>query len=496
MCQDCYEASASASPAGSESDLASTDEEGATDFEPWTRGSGDSREGTADGSSSKGGGAVAWIVGAIVVVLGGLGALSLRSSPSGIQAEIQAHLDAIEKAGEPITLQELNDWYQHVPPDENAATIYLKAFPKIDINGTSDRSQDIDLLEKPPFNLREIKLLGQIVNRNRAPLRLLHKAAAIPQARYPIDFNQVPLDNRYIFGFKQAAHVLRLEALYYAMRNAPRKAAESVGAQLALCRSLQGEPMMLSQILRFAGWRITLGTLEALLDNHRLAPESLTLLTDYLEEAKDTDGIRRAFIGERVLTLHRFKNPDQYDHEVVTGYTFSDKGQETHRVSLPRGRVWDKNFLFYLEGVREISQSMNKGFREWKAATQTLNQKIGDSEKGDPLFFAKDRLQGIREMPKRYASGRATLHTMRAGLAIEQFRNAERRLPETLATLTPTYLEEVPKDPFGFGDATIRYRPLNPGYVVYSVGKDKEGQQGGVFTLSDKSDDIALAVNR
>ncbi len=64
----------------------------------------------------------------------------------------------------------------------------------------------------------------------------------------------------------------------------------------------------------------------------------------------------------------------------------------------------------------------------------------------------------------------ARLDAARTGLAVERYRLAKGRLPETLTDLVPEYLGSVPLDPFD--GAALRYQPLAKGFVVYSVGRD------------------------
>ena len=64
----------------------------------------------------------------------------------------------------------------------------------------------------------------------------------------------------------------------------------------------------------------------------------------------------------------------------------------------------------------------------------------------------------------------------RMALAVEQYRLSTGRLPETLDQLVPTLVSRVPLDPFD--GLPLRFRPLDTGYVVYSVGQDLMDNQG------------------
>jgi hypothetical protein len=75
----------------------------------------------------------------------------------------------------------------------------------------------------------------------------------------------------------------------------------------------------------------------------------------------------------------------------------------------------------------------------------------------------------------------ALLRVARAALAIERYRLATARLPDTLPDSTPL-------DPYT--GQPLRYKQLAKGYVVYSVGEDGKDDGG------DEKKDITFTVER
>jgi hypothetical protein len=63
-----------------------------------------------------------------------------------------------------------------------------------------------------------------------------------------------------------------------------------------------------------------------------------------------------------------------------------------------------------------------------------------------------------------------------AGIAVERYRLAEGRLPQSLDNLVPAYIEAVPADPYD--GHPLKYRTLETGYVVYSIGDDSSDDGG------------------
>jgi hypothetical protein len=93
----------------------------------------------------------------------------------------------------------------------------------------------------------------------------------------------------------------------------------------------------------------------------------------------------------------------------------------------------------------------------------------------------------------------ARLRLAVVALALEQFRIQTGKLPDTLNDLKPSFLAEIPEDPFTGDD--LLYRQLPKGYIVYSVGRDLVDDGGKDETDSKKERmkttyDITLTVGR
>ncbi len=140
----------------------------------------------------------AYIIGAAIV---GVIVLGLAGVHLYFRSKINAELDAIRKAGFPVTLQELNDYYP-VPQGENAAAVYTQAFAKF-------AEADTPLEDKlPVFGEGRLPPRGEPMSEdmktdisaylaaNAQALELLHKAASIKGCRFDLDFsrgNEMPL---------------------------------------------------------------------------------------------------------------------------------------------------------------------------------------------------------------------------------------------------------------------------------------------------------------
>jgi hypothetical protein len=72
----------------------------------------------------------------------------------------------------------------------------------------------------------------------------------------------------------------------------------------------------------------------------------------------------------------------------------------------------------------------------------------------------------------------AELRCALVAIALERYRQAHGRWPQSLASLVPEYLPAVPIDPYDM--APLRFRRLPDGVVVYSVGLDGKDDGGNL----------------
>jgi hypothetical protein len=63
-------------------------------------------------------------------------------------------------------------------------------------------------------------------------------------------------------------------------------------------------------------------------------------------------------------------------------------------------------------------------------------------------------------------------------LAIERYRLATGKVPDSLEELVPKYLEAVPIDPFDPDEKPLRYVKIKKGYIIYSIGEDGTDNNG------------------
>ena len=106
-------------------------------------------------------------------------------------------------------------------------------------------------------------------------------------------------------------------------------------------------------------------------------------------------------------------------------------------------------------------------------------------------YFVPDMRNAVEGEARRVA----TLRTVQTAIAIERFRLSNKgNPPGTLDELTPRFLPTLLNDPFD--GEPLRYKTLEKGFVVHSVGVDRVEDQEAVGAEANQADDLRFRVLR
>jgi hypothetical protein len=92
-----------------------------------------------------------------------------------------------------------------------------------------------------------------------------------------------------------------------------------------------------------------------------------------------------------------------------------------------------------------------------------------------------------------FARSVAMQRSLLAVIAAERYERAEQKLAQSWEDLAPTFLAEVPLDPFN--GAPLIFSRTKTGYLIYSVGKDRV-DGGGDFGPNLQGNDWGIRVER
>ena len=385
----------------------------------------------------------------------------MRNKPDLVAKVTAPEPDAVtqlEDDGYPKTLAELDKWYVEPPEGQNAATYFFQGGSAIQVTNEDLYSQSLPLIGKGTFPtagllpLDERKAIANFVLKNEPAWKILQQGSPFEHARYAVKWTNGW--NALFYHPAKLSLAVQLGALrtvLFAANKQPQQVADTFVVSLAVAQSLKDEPAIVSQDTRSALFAIQKETLEFTFSAVAVSSADLDRLAAALVkvEAQDSEGEpwTRAFVGSRVMSLSFFDlPPDKLKREIEEIQSFNVEGWTNKTPSqlmanLPAQRAFMmETFAHTLELRKEPFPQRLKIEEYWKFRdAEATNRQFYLSE---AWFFNSENLS------RREATGLANVRLMQTAVALEQFRRANRKYPDSLAELAPKFLAEAPVDPF------------------------------------------------
>src|SRR5487761_1084554 len=408
------------------------------------------------------------------------------------EQRVRAELAKIRAAGEPVTPADLEAFYSPPPDSRDATALWMAAADALsapeyeaDSRGFAflageSNTDPLDLGDPWP-DIRAKELLWKY----RDVLADLHAAAAIGgAARYPTRFSEgIAMTLQPQQNFRSAARLLAFESEMNARGGDAQAAVESIRAIFALARSLQLEPLLVSQLIRLALDNAAVQSFERLLAARDVGGDDLARIDDDLAAIDYHESFHSAMLGERVIGVQTFARPGVLGNETppIAAWSIFRQG----------------DLAVYLQLMEElVTSSTVKDQAALRAAVSKAHDKVTDvtSESSARWRYPMTALLVPSLLPFAEALGRGAARRgiARTAIAVERFHRAHGSLPETLDDLMPGFAPQVCKDPFSGGP--LRWRVTDDDYRIYSVGPDGIDQDGSIAEEPGVSGDIVFRV--
>ncbi|MHC4179301.1 MAG: hypothetical protein ACYSWU_17450 [Planctomycetota bacterium] len=405
--------------------------------------------------------------------------ITLVTWSSRSSRRVEAELARVRAAGEPTTASELDRFYPAGPAGREAARRWLIAMRPLEGKAFDKAAEGLPIVgtggsEIPPPGepWPDIEAVEKFLEQYEAPLRQLHAAAAAGgPARYPTDFSQgllMSLDH--VQSLREGARLLALEAHVRAHRGDAQGAARSIDAIFMLADSLKQEPIIISQLVRYAIDGIAMDLLQRQLPTADFSDEDLDRLQAHLRAVDYSQGLQRGMMGERVMGIMAINNPAGMGSSDSSGIPFW-------------GLLRSANLSVYLKYMNRMVAATKRPLPQARREAEQIGSDVQSATGGSP-FTSPGHIMTSLLVPaidafvdaaaRMAASSRAT----DAVIAVERFRRTTGRLSENLDELVPELLPGMPIDPFH--RQPLRYVVKDDEYVIYSVGRDgvDDGGQG------------------
>jgi hypothetical protein len=316
-------------------------------------------------------------------------------------------------------------------------------------------------------------------------LQEARRAADLPKGRYEIKWRKNFLET--LMPHAQRARVigamLQLDAVSAAQEGDFEGALVSSRAVFNVGRSFGDEPILVSLLIRFAEEQIAVGCVERILAQGEVSERSLAAFQQRLaaelaepvlltgmrgERAGMTEMLGAFYTGElRLGELSGGTKPQPPTaYERFCGWLYIR----------PRVR---RNQAVYLEKMTGAIETLKGPAPQQRTAFRQLEQDAKEIRVSSPhlslvALFVKALHRVVEADHRRIA----LLQSARVALAAERFRLLHGEWPQTPHQLVPALLDKIPDDPFG--DGPLRFRRLEDGIVVYSVGPNEVDDGGEV----------------
>ena len=290
-------------------------------------------------------------------------------------------------------------------------------------------------------------------------------------SRYPVDFSQgfnalMP----HLSDIRKGAQMLLLEVVLHAENAEPQLAVDSVTAIVGIARSLEKEPMLISQLVRIACQALGASTIERLINRAELGDKQLMQIERSLINTEKSDGMIRAFAGERCIVGSLLQDFSSQDISMYGGPSVATPLMSFYKIA----GLADADALLYIDFMTKYMEAMQLAPHYRKEASKAIEADFDKISKIHILLhIIRPAFSRCVEVDLKCL---ANIQAARVGIAVERYRLATGNLPETLSDLLPSYIDTIAKDPFD--GEQLRYKKRDFGFVVYSVGEDGHDDGG------------------
>lgn len=431
-----------------------------------------------------------WLI-LLAVVL--LGLLMVASYLMGKQ--VGAEIVKIHEAGEPVGFSDLEGGFIQSSPAEDAASYYTEVLVKMPPKA-AERMGRINLsYRQNMLTLSASEFPGELrknVTESLVPLQpvmeKLDKGAELPLSSFDIGIKQgIQVCQERLQRVRTAIFLSSLRTLDLVMRGESDAAANSAISTLKMLRILDTYPTLALSTFRATSVSLACDDIRLLLQRCRPSEESLAKLQKVLSEAIPASILEKTFLAERVYQIENARNLIPGD--ITSQFLDEQVPDLPERLSKPsaflmRLRLRRKSTQYFCDMAWLIAAARCP----WPEPLDIIDSGAS-ARKSRRLVSTGSAF--VRWTAKTLVIARCTL----LAVAIERCHRAHDELPASLDDVLPIYVASIPSDPFT-GDKLLYHRD-EEGYVVYSVGVDRQDNGGLVEPKSGETSpqDRGIRIN-
>lgn len=408
-----------------------------------------------------------------------LGFGAQRWSHYQAQKRLDEALAEMDRAEPGWRLKEIEAAREQIPEDENSARVIVAAAALLPKQWPSpeftERFEHLPPQEQ--LAAADFARLKEELEKVRPALEKARKVADMPRGRHRIAYLRNPWDTLLTDQdeSRRIYRLLILDALRWDQERDAKNALISCRAVLNTARSLGDEPLSVSQLIRTAGVVQACQAAERALAQGEPPATEMIALQKLLEKEDDFPDLLTAARGDRA-----------FDHETFDAFESGD----VPIGSLSGGkRDWDERLFgfLYRDNLRDEHPIMLAMMNRWINIAQMppgeqaeAEQQIDLEARSLPKSAVLSRLflPAIKKIGESSRRKHACIRCIIVALAAERSRQEKGKWPKSLDQLCPAYLIRLPLD--SYDGASLRYRRLDDGIVIYAVGNDGIDNGGNI----------------
>ena len=439
-------------------------------------------------------------IGCLKVIVWGLLILSLLAifgvfwNHTKMESKLQKTLAELDRTEPGWRWEDIEAARAEVPEEENSARIIVAAVEQMPQPWPSADFPAEHFRQMPPNEMlsgEDFVRLSKELADARPALRDAEKVADMPRGRHSVHLER----NVNVTGLphleqcRNPVLLLVYEALRRNQKGDAKSALTACRAALNVARSIGEEPIYLSQLVQIGYCVGVCLAIERTLGQGEPSPKDLNALQKLLETQDAFPALLIAARGERAALHKVFEGIERGEISVaeLEGLTRGGPPEVADRLKDTLISLWRmdtrEDHALFLSLMTQYVKAAQLPMHEQAAAEEKIEQEVRtqvavNNLPGTTALITRLLLPAVSRMGVVFRREHAYLRCMVVALAAERYRREKKTWPDNIDQLCPQFLASVPFDPFD--GKPLRYRRVQDGVVIYSVGQDVTDNGGNL----------------
>ena len=314
-----------------------------------------------------------------------------------------------------------------------------------------------------------------------------------PYCRFPVQYDYQPswgILLPHLARMKGLTMLTQVKATAELEAGKPAEAFADLKLGLRLSESIREEPLLIDHLVRIATLAIDLQTLREGLVRHVWTESQLAEIGTNLASVDLLAEYESAMRGERALSVSGLDylrrrgfrdNPMNYLDNAEGGSSSS-----LNFSPMPGGWIYQN-----MKTISEMGQEFTfpavdvRAHRIYPEISENGAREVETMRVGPYNIFAKRLLPALQKCIQKSARMQTYVDSARIACALERYRLAEGKVPDTLEALVPRFIDRIPNDVID--GKPLRWRHEGEGgYDLYSIGWNRKDDGGELAWMKQK----------